>query len=271
MALPLTLPDSTISTVSIDSWTTCEEAAALAINSLGISADGWSVVMDDAGVVTECCGLDYVFDLVSELELCPAFPVSKVQLLKAGVRNSSPVEVDHHTSTPARPQVPPPEPPTPASRKPSHEPSNHAPSPTTNLPQSVLPASRKSSRNTAQDYPPSPRASPNITTSTPSRKTSHEALSRSSALNERYFEIEKARSRSLDNLLSEPEPSPLVNLGLSQSRLNDRYHSVEQLVPIQPVIAVNNYMSKQEIEFEYPDISSVSTSNRGQPRYKPPI
>lgn len=266
MALPLTLPDATISTVSIDSWTTCEEAAALAINSLGIASEGWSVVMDDAGVVTECCGLDYVFDLVSELELCPSFPITKTQLLKVGIRNSSPVEVDHHTSTPARPQVPPPEPPSPASRKLSshHEMGAHTPSPTTNLPQSVLPASRKSSRNTAQDYPSSQRESPNIT-STPSRKTSHEALSRSSALNERYFEIEKARSRSLDNLLSEPEPSPLVNLGLSQSRLNDRYHSVEQLVPIQPVMA-NNYMSKQEIEFEYPDVSSVSTSNRGQPR-----
>lgn len=105
-------------------------------------------------------------------------------------------------------------------------------------------------------------------TSTPARKSSREALSRSSALNERYFEIEKARSRSLDNLLSEPEPNPFTDLGLSQSRLNERYHSVEQLAPIQPVLANTSYMSKQEeAEFEYPDISSVSTSQRGGPRY----
>lgn len=104
-------------------------------------------------------------------------------------------------------------------------------------------------------------------TSTPARKSSREALSRSSALNERYFEIEKARSRSLDNLLSEPEPNPFVDLGLSQSRLNDRYHSVEQLAPIKPVLANSNYMSKQETEFEYPDVSSISTSQRGGPRY----
>lgn len=104
-------------------------------------------------------------------------------------------------------------------------------------------------------------------TSTPARKSSREALSRSSALNERYFEVEKARSRSLDNLLSEPEPNPFTDLGLSQSRLNDRYHSVEQLAPIKPVIANSGYMSKQEAEFEYPDVSSVSTSNRGGPRY----
>lgn len=60
-------------------------------------------------------------------------------------------------------------------------------------------------------------------------------LSRSSALNERYFEIEKSRSRSLDDLLAggevvvpKPEP-PLAGLGLSQSRLNERYHSAERL------------------------------------------
>lgn len=100
----------------------------------------------------------------------------------------------------------------------------------------------------------------------PLRKTSHDALSRNSALNERYFEVEKVRSRSLDNLLSnDQEPSPLATLGLSQSRLNERYHSVEQLAPIEPVISTTTY--KQEIEFEYPDVSSISTSNRGGPRY----
>lgn len=107
------------------------------------------------------------------------------------------------------------------------------------------------------------------------RKAS-DGLSRESALNERYFEsnTEKIRSRSLDNLLgvdSPPSPTNLADMGLSQSRLNDRYHSVEQLTgQIEPLLAVSNstYMSKQEIDFEYPDInSSVGTSNRGTPRY----
>lgn len=67
-----------------------------------------------------------------------------------------------------------------------------------------------------------------------SRKTSHDILSRESALNERYFEqtSDKVRSRSLDNLLGDnpaPQPNKLADLGLSQSRLNDRYHSVERL------------------------------------------
>lgn len=67
-----------------------------------------------------------------------------------------------------------------------------------------------------------------------SRKISHDVLSRESALNERYFEqtSDKVRSRSLDNLLGDnpaPQPNKLTDLGLSQSRLNDRYHSVERL------------------------------------------
>lgn len=107
------------------------------------------------------------------------------------------------------------------------------------------------------------------------RKAS-DVLSRESALNERYFDnnAEKVRSRSLDNLLgveNPPSPTNLADMGLSQSRLNDRYHSVEQLTgQIDSVLAVSNstYMSKQEIDFEYPDInSSVGTSNRGTPRY----
>lgn len=61
-----------------------------------------------------------------------------------------------------------------------------------------------------------------------SRKISHDLLSRDSALNERYFEqnSDKVRSRSLDNLLGDnpvPAPTNLAELGLSQSRLNDRY------------------------------------------------
>lgn len=123
-------------------------------------------------------------------------------------------------------------------------------------------SSRKSSRD-QHEYSPQ-RESPR--NDTPTRKASHEALSRNSALNERYFDIEKVRSRSLDNLLSEPEPTPLCEFGLSQSRLNDRYHSIEQLnAPIKPVIASSNY--KQDIDFEYPDASSTTASNRGGPRY----
>ncbi|KAJ8956705.1 hypothetical protein NQ318_014060 [Aromia moschata] len=278
-ALPLTLSDRTVATVHVDSWTTCEEAAALAVSSLGVSSDGWSVVMDDAGVISEGNGFDYIMDLVSEIELCPAFPAAKSSMLKTGTKRHSPVEIDHHSvPSPTRPQVPPPEPPINITRKASRDVTREREivrerdiprqSPPTQI-QTSRHSSRKSSHDTHREYSHSPqRESPVAANSPAGRKSSHEALSRNSALNERYFDIEKARSRSLDNLLSEPEPTPLADLGLSQSsRLNERYHSVEQLAPIKPVLANQNYMSKQDIEFEYPDVSSVSTSHRGGPRY----
>ncbi|KAB0792987.1 hypothetical protein PPYR_12607 [Photinus pyralis] len=261
MAFPLLFSDSTSSTINVDSWTTCEEAAGIALNTLGLPMNGWTVVIDDAGVTTDSNGLDYVFDLVSELEMCPSFPIHRSQLLKVGVRQHHPVEIDHAPS-PVRPQVPPPEPP--ASSKMAQETSRHSsphhsnPSPTDHV------GSRKSS--SSQEYS-SQRASLVISES-PTRKSSREALSRTSALNERYFDIEKVRSRSLDNLLSEPEPStPLITLGLSQSVLNDRYHSVEQLAPIKPVLTNNAYMQKDAMDFEYPDISSIATSQKEGPRY----
>lgn len=131
------------------------------------------------------------------------------------------------------------------------------------------------------------------------RKQSHEAilettaemgLSRKSALNDRYFEKEKQRSRSLDNLLqSEVVPSPvkLANLGLSSSKLNERYHSLERIGET-PAVSNVEYMTRTEItqerkysratrttepnieeedltiDFEYPDIQSVSQTGRSE-------
>lgn len=92
-----------------------------------------------------------------------------------------------------------------------------------------------------------------------SRKISHDILSRDSALNERYFEqaSDKVRSRSLDNLLGDnplPQPTKLADMGLSQSRLNDRYHSVERLGGAPSVTS-----SKGAMEIEY------GTGSRGPP------
>lgn len=183
-ALPLSLPDGTVTSVSSDSWTTCEEAAFLAMSSQGITPEGWTVIMDDAGVVYEGNGLDYVFDFVSELELCPAFPIQKSALLKTGSRRSFAVEMDHHVPAPVRPQVPPPEPPINITRKVSRS----TPSvPALNVSHQ---SSRKSSREIQNESRYSPQTSSRVSpvvhqTSTPVRKASHEALSRSSALNDR--------------------------------------------------------------------------------------
>ncbi|KAH8240493.1 hypothetical protein KR038_007643 [Drosophila bunnanda] len=206
MALPLTLPDEASQTVAVDSWTSCEEAAALAVSSLGVASRGWTLVLDDGQQLTDSCGLDYVMDLIAEKELCPAFPAPRSDLLRSGAkfaRTTLPESVK-------RPAVPPPAPPTSGAGK--------------------------------EDVPRVLRSS-------------RELLSRSSALNERYFEREpspgagpgssqnqaKSRSKSLDDLLAgdiAPVPpdcdsqEPLHTLGLSESRLNDRYHSAERLAPM---------------------------------------
>ncbi|XP_037727634.1 unconventional myosin-XV isoform X1 [Drosophila subpulchrella] len=207
MALPLTLPDEASQTVAVDSWTSCEEAAALAVSSLGVASRGWTLVLDDGQQLTDSCGLDYVMDLIAEKELCPAFPAPRSDLLRSGAkfaRTTLPEAVK-------RPAVPPPAPPT-----------------SSGASKEEIPRERRSSR---------------------------ELLSRSSALNERYFEREpspgpgqgsspsqaKSRSKSLDDLLAgdiAPVPpdcdsqEPLHTLGLSESRLNDRYHSAERLAPM---------------------------------------
>lgn len=132
------------------------------------------------------------------------------------------------------------------------------------------------------------------------RKQSHEViletttemgLSRKSALNDRYFEKEKQRSRSLDNLLQPeviPSPVKLANLGLSSSKLNERYHSLERIGET-PAVSNVEYMTRNEIaqerkysfrvtrttepnieeedltiDFEYPDIQSVSQTGRSE-------
>lgn len=204
IAVSLTLPDDANQTVAIDSWTTCEEAASLAVSTLGISNRGWTVVLDDGKLITDSCGLDYVLDLISEKELCPAFPALRSDLMTTGAKFNRTILPDSDTNTPRRPQVPPPEPP-----KIKVNPTSESPISDSNDEQPI----RKNSRN---------------------------LLSRSSALNERYFEQEKSRSKSLDDLLAgditdldpSTETEPLTNLGLSESRLNERYHSAERLTPM---------------------------------------
>lgn len=120
--------------------------------------------------------------------------------------------------------------------------------------------------------------------------TTETGLSRKSALNDRYFEKEKQRSRSLDNLLQPEVVSPpvkLANLGLSSSKLNERYHSLERIGETSAVSNVE-YMTRNEInqerkysritrttepnieeedltiDFEYPDIQSVSQTGRSE-------
>lgn len=221
--------------------TTCEEAAALAISSLGIPNQGWTITLDDSGLITESCGLDFVMDLVSEIELCPAFPSIRTDLLRVGRPNSrlSSSTEQQDLASIKRPQVPPPDPPATINNQfYQFKQLQKVSESNQRINETIQDMSdrdhRKSDRgkpiqNKALDNEYSGKQSDGVT-----HKTSHDLLSRSSALNDRYFETEKMRSRSLDDLLTGdnendqieiiPDPEPLLNLGLSESGLNDRYH-----------------------------------------------
>ncbi|KAK6643275.1 hypothetical protein RUM43_004780 [Polyplax serrata] len=243
MALPLHFADGETTTVEVDSWSTGEDLAGYAIRTRGSQeCNGWSVVlaMDD-GPTKEAMGCDYVMDLISEMEIAPAFPVCKNSFLMSHDKNMSKTAMNDDLEVPIvaprRPVNPPPQPPV-----------------------------RKQSRELIEETVHTPRKPANRIRSQSKDHTVESGLSRKSALNDRYFE--DGRSRSLDNLL-DPEvamPYKMDNLGLSRSRLNDRYHSADKIPSSSSIIerrAVANqeYMSKSEILLEE---NLESVSQRGE-------
>lgn len=225
----------------------CEEAAALALSSVAVPTQGWTVVLDDSGLFSDSNGLDFVLDLISEKELCPAFPTVRSDLLRCGRKNSKMASSvaaaqEPESPNPKRPNIPPPEPPmkrhSTAERIAAEQP----------IPQPIV--ENKAEREFGN------RKFENL-----QRKTSHDLLSRS-ALNDRYFESEKTRSKSLDDLLAgesvadsnaevisqaeqDEENEQLAELGLSESRLNDRYHSVERLAPLRETPRYQKYAGRR--------------------------
>lgn len=217
IALRLALPDGSLKTIAIDSWTTCEEAAALSLSMIpGLQTKGWTVVLDgneNEPMNDSLSGLDYVLDLIGEKEMSPSFPsqTNNSRKIMPEIQQSAPKlfksNGQHKEVEPLikRPLTRPPAPP------------------------------QQSKIVNEDGYADASHTKVH-------RKTSIDMLSRSSALNERYFEYEKGRSKSMDDLKnsnieneSVPEVemiTPLNDMGLSGSRLNDRYHSVEQNKPM---------------------------------------
>lgn len=161
----------------------------------------------------------FIVKLLGEKELCPAFPSNKNDLLRTSRRTIQPPLRSPKISS------------SPTDIEPVKRPVNPPPAPPS---QAKLKYEKTEGDETRVEYTRNDALPLH-------RKTSIDLLSRSSALNERYFESEKSRSRSLDDLMnsdSETQPDimepkqPLNELGLSGSRLNDRYHSAERLVPL---------------------------------------
>ncbi|OXU27998.1 hypothetical protein TSAR_007655 [Trichomalopsis sarcophagae] len=101
MALTVGFYDGETTTCAVDSWTTCEELANLAIQNHGVENSGWTITLwnqlegSDA-IVTETNGFDYVLDLVSEMELAPAFPAAKHMFLEQRKNSFPPIKKREH-------------------------------------------------------------------------------------------------------------------------------------------------------------------------------
>ncbi|XP_048509561.1 uncharacterized protein LOC105693576 isoform X2 [Athalia rosae] len=292
MALCVGFYDGETTTCAVDSWTSCEELANLAVQNHGVDNTGWTITLWNQldgldAIVTETSGFDYVLDLISEMELTPAFPSAK-NIFMEQRKNSFPAIKKREHAQVLRELEQELEPPVlktfqPLERKP-------APKVVDKPVETEIQSPRR---------PAVPPPQPPVAKTAQTRKQSHEGiletsesgLSRKSALNDRYFEKDKQRSRSLDNLL-QPDavtpPSKLANLGLSASKLNERYHSLERIGETSAVTNVE-YMSRAEIiqerkysrvsrttepnileeedmtiDFEYPDIQSVSQTGRSE-------
>lgn len=199
----------------------------------GFQTQGWSVVMEDGGVVTDTCGLDYVLDLVGEKELLPAFPAMKNDLFKTKRQAGGPL-------TPTRSNDM--EPSSPIKKRPQNKPPDPPYQRNSTSSDLIVSTDQILTRNSVDKMEREEiHAIYAQRQEGPNRKTSIDLLSRSSALNERYFDIEKSRSRSMDNLMNSDSETPQIpevvveplnDLGLSQSKLNERYHSVERLAPL---------------------------------------
>ena len=188
-------------------------------------SEGWSIVLDNNGIIYDANGYDFLHDLVAEIEMCPAFPIPRSDLLKFDSRR---------------------------------KPSDHMESAIS----MTTPPSMKTFKN--NNSPPIPM--------TNGYSNNHnEGLSRSSALNERYFESDKTnKSRSLDDLLNEDETDldTCSGLGLSKtSRLNDRYrhknYSIDNLSEIDS--RLNNYLNNND---NYDDESSILPVQKNDKRTK---
>lgn len=241
MALQLNFADGESIMTSVESWSRCGSLAAAVLAERGVSeCQGWTLSLERGGSRSQDQrnGLDYVLDCVSEMESAPHFPSTQAgskpshhQMSERPNNKMSSLEVEPMTR---RPTVPPPQPPPSAKMM------------------------KEKARSVSRDEPL--------------------GLSRQSALNDRYFDPNAApgaatnsssnkqsRSRSLDNLLTPMSigmPSKLETMGLSKSRLNDRYHSMERIQESVITEDENNKISKL-VEDE--DIME-SVSQRGENR-----
>lgn len=174
----------------VESFTVAEDFAAAILDSRGLGENelnGWSVALENGEECIDMNGGDYVLDAIAEMEMPPAFP-------KNDGRHPFLVSIDH-----SKGQLPLIVDTEMLLREGGDPRFRRSASPERSYNNKGLDRSQRArSHDRALNPPPDDFG-----------------LARS-VLNERYFEEQAARSKSLDNLASQ--------FGLSSSKLNKRYH-----------------------------------------------
>jgi len=86
MALEARYPDDESRHAGVDSWSTAEHVASLLVRARGLEpleSEGWTLTMTHGDEFYDLNGQDFVLDVISELEMPPAFPVNKSQFLNS--------------------------------------------------------------------------------------------------------------------------------------------------------------------------------------------
>lgn len=91
--------------VPVESWTGAEELCGRAVWERGITESlGWTLCLSTGtdnvdssmdGLIKEINGLDYVLDLIAEMELAPAFPACRSGFLQSGGYSRGPRHVSN--------------------------------------------------------------------------------------------------------------------------------------------------------------------------------
>ncbi|XP_052263037.1 unconventional myosin-XV-like isoform X3 [Dreissena polymorpha] len=92
MALEVRFADNATMIGHVESWTLGEDFCKHLLNLRGLRDNnkGWTVVLQEDRDYYELMGYDYVFDLISEMEISPGFPVCRSYFLVSSDRSREP-------------------------------------------------------------------------------------------------------------------------------------------------------------------------------------
>ncbi|KAG1658544.1 putative ATP-dependent RNA helicase DDX5 [Nymphon striatum] len=290
MALEAKFPDGESMYGSVDSWTSGHSFAAKLVKSRGIEeCSGWTVSLQDETADYELNGNDYVLDLISEMEIPPAFPHCQSHFLVSHDKSKgSGSQANPNISSPHRPdmektldidveEMPPPPPlrrVAPPDILKSDIEESLARSQTSQVTETTRQRLNVSASELSSNFDEPSNRVKNLKETLMQGQSRHNrsrehldepdnqdklgiVLSKTSALNDRYFEESADVEASGSKLKKQSAAFSASDLGLSKtSRLNKRYEMDNKVVGLSETSKLNKrYLSKSEdqLDQEYLD------------------